>query len=67
MATRIPTTELKVGMTVLKEKPSGGFEVDCHLSRKFTNSAPQSMTQLAFVTNTGQNVVWVPCGYVWIK
>ena len=67
MPRRIPVTDLKVGMVILKETPSGGFTPDCHLSRKLSNGAPQSKTQLAFVTNAGQNVIWRPCGHVWVQ
>ena len=53
-------------MTVLKEKPEGGFTVDCTLTKKFTTSAPKSKTELAFIAGK-QIVVWRNCGSVWVQ
>ena len=62
---RIHVSQLMVGMTVLKEREDGKLVTDCTLLRRFTNSSPR--LALAFVTTAKQNVVWVNCGYVWVK
>lgn len=66
---RIPTRELKVGMTVWN---ISGYDILAHpiwkkdvtLKHYFTTS-PKLHT-LSFITESGGRVIWHDCGYVYI-